>query len=85
VPAEAPRAADPPLEELFDAVARTEARIAALDAELQTLRKEAIARLARLPGGRFRVGESTWRLEAGEGIPALVREGGGARTHGAGS
>ncbi|MFH1464722.1 MAG: CRISPR-associated primase-polymerase type A1 [Pseudomonadota bacterium] len=73
-PAEAPRAAEPPLEELLDALLRTEARIGALEAELRGQRAEAVARLSRLPGGRFTVGETTWRVEAAEGIPALVRE-----------
>jgi anti-sigma factor RsiW len=77
VDAEAPRAAQPPIEELLDAVTRCEARLATLQRELSDLRTQAVARLSALPGGTFRVGAETWRVESAEGIPALVRAGAG--------
>ncbi len=71
---QAPPAAAPPVEDLIDALLRTEARLAALEGERDELRGRVLARVAALPGGRLVLGDATWRADAVEGIPVLQRE-----------
>ena len=66
-------AAEPPLEELLDALVRTEARMAQLERERDELRGRVLARVAALPGGRAVVDGATWSVESVEGIPVLHR------------
>ena len=73
VTVEAAPSAEPPIEEVLDALVRTEARLAALETERDDLRARVLARLAALPGGRLALGGATWAVESVEGIPVLHR------------
>ncbi len=66
-----PEAAGRSLEELLDALGRTEARLSRLQKERDQLRRVAADRLSLLPGGRFEAIDGAWWVEDEEGIPVV--------------
>lgn len=73
VAASPPTPAAPPIEQQLRALRSVEARIDALAAERDALRRHVVDRLAALPAGGFVVDGERWWVESPGGLPTLRR------------